>query len=308
VTPPDVWIWNWSWNCDPSSAPAVPTPPAGATIWIWNWQWDCPSGAPAPAAAVPSVCVQCNVAVSIRIASPGNDGDVTQSNLAATSAASSAASSASAASAAAAPQPVAQPALPPPPVPPSIPVVLPPMPVFTMPSIPPPPTVDVQRMLAGVVPLSGVVPTTSPAQSQVDDSTSQAAGTPQTGLPARQTSFVRRHRVVRNRTLVRLESLAFTRVVVAHSSRARSQPAKAPRPTRSSSQPLPSVPRAPFLPSSPAAAGTFGSSAHGGGASALTVSLTGALTFLVFVLLSSILPTTLPGRRRLSDDRHARPG
>jgi hypothetical protein len=25
-------------------------------------------------------------------------------------------------------------------------------------------------------------------------------------------------------------------------------------------------------------------------------------------LLSSILPTTLPGRRRLSDDRHARPG
>jgi hypothetical protein len=180
-----------------------------------------------------------------------------------------------------------------------------------MPSIPPPPTVDVQRMLAGVVPLSGVVPTTSPAQSQVDDSTSQAAGTPQTGPPARQKPFVRRHRVVRNRTLVRLESLAFTQVVVAHSSRARPQPAKAQRPTRptrSSSQPLPSVPRAPFLPSSPAAAGTFGSSAHGGGASALTVSLTGALTFLVFVLLSSILPTTLPGRRRLSDDRHARPG
>ena len=177
-----------------------------------------------------------------------------------------------------------------------------------MPSIPPPPTVDVQRMLAGVVPLTGVVPTTSPAPSQVDDSSSQAVGTPQTGPPARQPSFVRRHKVVRSRTLVRLESLAFTRVVVAHSSRARSHPTQAAHPATTSSRPLPFVPRAPFLPSSPAAAGAFGSAAHGGGASVLTVSLTGALTFLVFVLLSTILPTTLPGRRRLSDDRHARPG
>ncbi len=265
---------------------------------------------PRLAAAVPSVCVQCNVAVSIRIASPGNDGDVTQSNLAAASAASSAASSARLPAAAAASQPVAQPALPPPPVPPSVPIVLPPLPVFTMPSIPPPPTVDVQRELAGVVPpLTGVAPTTSPAPSQVDDSSSQAVGTPQTGPPARQPSFVRRHRVVRSRTLVRLESLTFTRVVVAHSSRAVGRtPRRARAPRARARVPLPSVPRAPFLPSSPAAAATFGSSAHGGGASALTVSLTGALTFLIFALLSSILPTTLPGRRRLSDDRHARPG
>ena len=105
---------------------------------------------------VPSVCVQCNVAVSIRIASPGNDGDVTQSNLVAASAASSSSSSGVAST-----QPVAQPALPPPPVPPSVPVVVPPPPVFSMPSIPLPPTVDVRRELAGVVPLT-VVPTTCP--------------------------------------------------------------------------------------------------------------------------------------------------
>src|SRR5439155_3374011 len=72
--------WNWSWNCDEATPAALPEAASGSTIWIWNWQWSC-AGSPGPVPAVPTLCVQCNLAVSIRVASPGDDGDVTQSNL-----------------------------------------------------------------------------------------------------------------------------------------------------------------------------------------------------------------------------------
>ena len=74
VTLPTTWIWNWSWNCaDNPSDPGAP--PAGATAWTWNWNWDCPTTSS-------TSCSACNTAISIRILSPGDDGDVTQSNAA----------------------------------------------------------------------------------------------------------------------------------------------------------------------------------------------------------------------------------
>jgi hypothetical protein len=83
--PPSTWIWNWSWNCvDNPSEPRAP--PQGATGWIWNWTWDCPTVSPSgtPAAGSSdsgsSPCSTCNTAISIRILSPGNDGDVIQAN------------------------------------------------------------------------------------------------------------------------------------------------------------------------------------------------------------------------------------
>ncbi len=298
-TSPTVWIWNWSWNCDPSTVPAVPSPPPGSTVWVWNWQWDCPGGAPAPTASVPSVCNQCNIAVSIRVGSPGDNGDVTQTNAAVSSAAAAnAATTGLGATQAAAPASVpAVDAFRPPPVP-SL-----PGPIFTLPPIPPPPTVDVQRELAGAVPTLPA-PAAAAGDSQAP---SRAAVVPFAHEPK---SVVRRRFPARSRTLVQVDSRAFTRVVVVERSREAARPrVKTTARTRgAAAQPLPTSPRAPLLPSSPAAAGAPGASGHGGGGSVLTVSLIGGLTFLAFALLSSTLPAALPGRRRLSDDRRARPG
>ena len=290
VMPPSVWIWNWTWNCDPSSAPAVPAPPPGSTIWIWNWQWDCPGGAPATA-AVPSVCVQCNVAVSIRIASPGNDGDVTQSNVAAALAAASSASSTAPVAPVA---PVVVPLPPPPPL------------VLSLPPIPPPPLVDVQRMLDGVV-------SPAPAALAAADSTSPAeVHRSRAGSVQRKRALVPRHMLRRGQAHAPVEPHLIARDIVPPASEQttprRPHTKVLVRYSGGASRPLPTLPPAPLGPSSPMAAGTFGSSGHSGGASALTVAPAGALTFLAFALLSSILPITLPGRRRLSDDRHARPG
>jgi hypothetical protein len=65
---PETWIWNWTWNCEDGAmeAPSPPSDQAGGAAWIWNWQWNCGVAAPA------------NTAISIRILSPGNDGDVSQ--------------------------------------------------------------------------------------------------------------------------------------------------------------------------------------------------------------------------------------
>lgn len=53
----------------PSNAPG--------DTWLWNWQWSCGAEQAPPA---PS-CIGCNIAISIRILSPGDDGDLTQSIL-----------------------------------------------------------------------------------------------------------------------------------------------------------------------------------------------------------------------------------
>ena len=165
-----VWIWNWSWNCDPSTVPAVPAPPAGSTIWIWNWQWDCPGGRS-------GACGRGSLGLR-PVQRRGLDPDREPGERRRRDAVERRGLERRERST---PSPrrrgAAQPALPPPPVPPSLPPVLPPLPVFSMPSIPPPPTVDVQRELAGVVPaLRGA---TAGALEPGRRQSSQAAGTPQ---------------------------------------------------------------------------------------------------------------------------------
>ena len=85
---PQVFIWNWFWNCAADEAvPAVASPPANATVIVLNWHWGCAEQPPPLDVAGVTVCVSCNVAISVRVASPGNTGDLTQSIAAKTAAA-----------------------------------------------------------------------------------------------------------------------------------------------------------------------------------------------------------------------------
>jgi hypothetical protein len=55
-----------------------------APAWIWNWRWDCGSDASPPSSPLEDDgCTACNTSISIRILSPGDDGDVFQVNSAA---------------------------------------------------------------------------------------------------------------------------------------------------------------------------------------------------------------------------------
>jgi hypothetical protein len=44
----------------------------GGGSWIWNWQWSCDG------VSTPTPCTGCNTSISIRIFSPGDDGDFAQ--------------------------------------------------------------------------------------------------------------------------------------------------------------------------------------------------------------------------------------
>jgi hypothetical protein len=49
-------------------------------VWVWHWNWSCDGVEPPPVElGSATVCVACNLAVSIRVGSPGNSGDITQS-------------------------------------------------------------------------------------------------------------------------------------------------------------------------------------------------------------------------------------
>jgi hypothetical protein len=78
-TAPQVFVWNWYWNCATEEAlPAVPAPPAGATTIVLNWHWDCADPPPPLDVSDVMVCTSCNIAISVRVGSPGDTGDVTQ--------------------------------------------------------------------------------------------------------------------------------------------------------------------------------------------------------------------------------------
>lgn len=81
-------IWNWYWNCDTNQGlPAAPVPPAGATTIVLNWHWTCDTPPPPLDVAGITVCTSCNIVISVRVASPGDTGDVTQAIVASTAAA-----------------------------------------------------------------------------------------------------------------------------------------------------------------------------------------------------------------------------
>ena len=93
MTPVDSWDWTWTWSCGDVISPTIVLPSEYLQqIWNWNWNWNCGgntnananSGSQSPSQYQPvtSQYQPINVNISIRIASPGNDGTVTQTNLA----------------------------------------------------------------------------------------------------------------------------------------------------------------------------------------------------------------------------------
>jgi hypothetical protein len=93
VTPVDSWDWTWTWSCGDVIPPTIVLPPEYLQqIWNWNWNWNCGANTNANGNSgsqsssqyqpVTSQYQPINVNISIRIASPGNDGPVVQTNLA----------------------------------------------------------------------------------------------------------------------------------------------------------------------------------------------------------------------------------
>ena len=93
MTPTDSWDWTWTWSCGDVISPTIVLPAEYLQqIWNWNWNWNCGgntntnanSGSQSPSQYQPvtSQYQPINVNISIRIASPGNDGPVAQTNLA----------------------------------------------------------------------------------------------------------------------------------------------------------------------------------------------------------------------------------
>jgi hypothetical protein len=282
--------------------------------WIWNWTWN---GAP----SLPSVCVSCNIAVSIRIASPGDDGGVTQSNIAQSVASSTTAALTSVTA--------AQPALPtglaPAPFVPAAPLPTPPAPGFSLPPPPalpaiPPPPVIVAPPLGAVAAADGERELTGASSGRAPPPLSLLAGFGNEKQPARvvrRSVHVRAKAVVRARTavlgaaIVHASVRAYSRVVVVQRSNSvapRHGKAAAATPPSTAKAPPPSAPRTPTDPFGPAAGSTSGAAGHGSGGSVLTVSLITALALIALALLSGVIPAILPGRRRLNDDPRTRPG
>ena len=78
---PTTWIWNWNWNCaTPPAAPPNPGTINNATgTWPWNWNHNCEQPQSAGQyQGVPTQYQPQNLNVSIRVASPGDNGPVTQ--------------------------------------------------------------------------------------------------------------------------------------------------------------------------------------------------------------------------------------
>ena len=64
----------------------MPAPPAGATTIVLNWHWACAEPPPTLDVAGVTICVSCNIAISVRVGSPGNTGDLAQTIAAQTAA------------------------------------------------------------------------------------------------------------------------------------------------------------------------------------------------------------------------------
>jgi hypothetical protein len=78
--------WYWEWDClgSPVLGPISPSGSNDGSIpQTWTWIWNCPSNSDRYHEETDPQYQQVNANVSIRISSPGNDGPVTQSNIAA---------------------------------------------------------------------------------------------------------------------------------------------------------------------------------------------------------------------------------
>ena len=93
--PNEQWDWTWQWSCGDAIPPEFAIPGSSLLpIWNWNWEWNCGGGPtgdgnsesqlPTQYQGVATQYQPININISIRILSPGNDGPVTQVNLAQT--------------------------------------------------------------------------------------------------------------------------------------------------------------------------------------------------------------------------------
>jgi hypothetical protein len=91
--PEEQWDWTWRWNCGDAIPPEIAIPGNSLLpIWDWNWEWNCGgnpgsggnSGTQLPSQyhAAATQYQPININISIRVLSPGNDGPVTQTNMA----------------------------------------------------------------------------------------------------------------------------------------------------------------------------------------------------------------------------------
>ena len=88
----DGWSWDWEWNCGDANPEMAIPPEVGTQDWIWNWNWNCGTEDPVSGNSNEESTPQyqpgvtqyqpININISIRINSAGNDGPVTQTNVA----------------------------------------------------------------------------------------------------------------------------------------------------------------------------------------------------------------------------------
>jgi hypothetical protein len=243
------------------------------------------------------------VNVSVRVASPGDDGDLRQSNafVASSAADSSLAQRVLSAAPAAVPAPVVVVPLPSPAG------RAPPL-VIPTPPLPPVPVTVAEPVVAAAV---------DAARSLLAVSAATTSTRAPPVLEWRHTTTIRAvaHASVHvrhTRASVVAHAQALLRTIAVQRSTARAvehrgKPRAPGRPTRSALR-LPRFPRAPLAPIAPAASGSAGSAGHGDGGSPLTGALAAGLALVGLTVLCSINPGRVPVRRRLSDDRRARPG
>ena len=91
----EPWDWTWAWDCGSVISPGIVVPGTSSLpIWNWNWNWNC-GGDPNTGEENETELPQryqgdttqyqpINVNISIRVESPGNDGPVSQANIAQT--------------------------------------------------------------------------------------------------------------------------------------------------------------------------------------------------------------------------------
>jgi hypothetical protein len=300
--PPQTFVWNWFWNCATDEAtPAVTAPPANATVIVLNWHWDCAEEPPPLDVTGVTVCVSCNVAISVRVASPGDSGDLTQSIAASTAAAAT--------EIAGTIEDALQSATAPPP--------------------PPPPTPA--PAAAAPLQLSQGIPTASPVVYRVDEGIPAAADTvtadelPRHGLPrigAPAASGATRPKAprraagdhpARSRSPAAGRAAALVRIVVIEHwieqhETGRTKPGPAVRKARpaaaSTRGPVPPAPLLPSLPV-PVLAGAGLASAHGGGPGAVAALACGLALLIGYAIFTALrLQPVVPPARGADANPH----
>jgi hypothetical protein len=83
ATDADTWTWDWDCLSIPTFSTISPAISIGGTVpTTWTWNWNCGDNSDQYHGATVAQYHPVNVNVAIRISSPGNDGPVTQTNIA----------------------------------------------------------------------------------------------------------------------------------------------------------------------------------------------------------------------------------